>query len=154
MTTTDLSGIDHLAAVLPALSDLVDTMWHQQLDAPTASGTTVREELDRLMVLGATYTYWFRGEQPPELTAPVTYGWVPAAEFREVMDDLFAAVSAPGALDRTLTTAAGTVTASDFARAIAAGAVLHGRELAAAIGAHFDADPAALAALDPFAAAA
>ena len=152
-TIGDTATIEHLASALPALSDLVDRLWHQQLTLPTSSGESIGGELERLMVLGATYTYWFRGEDAPGLTAPVTYGWVPAAEFREVMDDLLAAVSAPGALDGKLQTPAGPIAADEFARLLATGAVVHGRQLAAAMGRRFDADPAALTVLDPFAAA-
>lgn len=141
-----------LSIVLDRLCGLVDSMWHQQLAAPTVTGVTVHELLDRMMIVAATHTYWLRGDGAPALDPPVTYGWVPAAEYREVMDDLCAAVMAPGATDQVVVTSGGEVHGGDLVRQLLVGALLHGWELAAAIGRRFDVPADVLVDIDPFAA--
>lgn len=144
---------DQLSGVLPPLCDVVDHLWHQQLAQPMPGGGTVHEALDRMMVLGATYTYLLRGEEVPELTPPTVYGWVPAAEFREVMEDLLDAAARPGSAERTIRTEAGDVSGDELIRRVAVGALLCGLELALATGRSFSPAVASRAAIDPFAVA-
>jgi hypothetical protein len=147
-----MDTIEQLRCATGALCDMVDRLWHQQLQLRTPSGHTVADELDQLMVLGATYTYQLRGDTAPEISPPAVYGWVPAAELREVMDDLVAAATSSGALENTVTTADGPMTGAEFVRLIVVGALLHGHELAASTGATFRPAPELTAAFDPFAA--
>lgn len=148
-----MDEVQQLGAVLPSLSSQVDRMWHGQLEAPMPYGGSVHQALDRLMVMGATYTHWLRGEAAPTFTPPFVYGWVPAAEFREIMDDLLDAASEPGAQQRMLDTPMGTMNGAELTRVIVVGAVLAGRDLAVATGRTFDVDAQVMRTLDPFAAA-
>ena len=93
-----MGPIEQLSYILPTCSSVVDRIQVMQMDDPTPCDKfTVHDILDHMMVLGGTFTYWFRGDDAPELKPPGVYGWVPAKEFREVMDDLLAAVTSPGA---------------------------------------------------------
>ena len=102
--------IEQLTYILPTVSSVVDRIQVMQMNDPTpCDNFTVHGILDHMMVLGATFTYWFRGEEAPELSPPGVYGWVPASEFREVMDDLLAAVKSPGAMERTIDSPVGAM---------------------------------------------
>ena len=147
-----MNDIDRLATVLPSLSSLVDRLWHGQLEHPVPNGGTVHQTLDRIIVMGTTYACWLRGRPATDCTAPMVYGWVPAAEFREVMDDLLAALGEPGMAEATLHTPMGTMTGAEVAHVILVGIVINGRALATATDRPFDVPPAVMAAVDPFAA--
>ncbi len=82
---------------------------------------------------------------------PGVYGRVPAAEFREVMDDLLEAVTSPGASERTIESPVGTMSGEDFARFVALDGMLHGWDLAVSTGQHFELPPAVVADVDEFA---
>ena len=126
---------EQLSHILPACTDLVDRIQVMQMNDPTpCEEFTVHDVLDHMMVLGGTFTYLFRGEEPPELTPPGVYGWVPSKEFREVMDDLFGAITSPGALERTIESPMGTMDGETFARLIAFDGLVHGWDLATATG--------------------
>lgn len=147
-----MNDIDHLTTVLPNLSALVDHLWHGQLEQPVPNGGTVHETLDRIIVMGTTYACWLRGRPTAECTPPLVYGWVPAAEFREVMDDLLAALGESGMAERALHTPMGTMTGAEVAHVILVGIVINGRALAAATDHPFDVPAEVMAAVDPFAA--
>lgn len=103
-----MEPIEQLSAIMPTLTDTVDGIGVMQMYDPTpCSEFTVHDVIDHMIVLGGSFSYWFRGEEAPELTAPPVYGRVPAAEFREVMDDLLTAVKSPGAMDRMVATPMG-----------------------------------------------
>ena len=72
--------LDH---ILPMLSSTVERIRVTQLSDPTpCTNFTVHDVLNHMIVGGGTFAYMFRGEQPPEITAPATDS-VPAAEFRK-----------------------------------------------------------------------
>lgn len=142
---------EQLSYILPTLSDTVDLITVDQLDDPTpCSRFTVHDVLDHMIVLGGTFSYLFRGEDPPELTAPPVYGWVPSAELREVMDDLLAAVRSPGAMERTIAAPVGEMPGSTFARFVAFDGLVHGWDLATATGQRFEPPVAVIAEVDDF----
>jgi len=146
---------DQLSYIIPTISSVVDRIQVMQMDDPTpCENFTVHDVLDHMMVLGGTFTYWFRGEEAPELTAPGVYGWVPSQEFREVMDDLLAAIKSPGALDRTIESPVGTMSGESFARLVALDGLLHGWDLATATGQRFEVPAAVIDAVADFAQAA
>ena len=74
---------EQLSYILPTVSSVVDRIQLLQLEEPTpCDDFTVHDVIDHMIVLGGTFAYMFRGEDPPEITAPGVYGWVPAAEPR------------------------------------------------------------------------
>jgi uncharacterized protein (TIGR03086 family) len=147
-----MNPIDQLTHILQALTTTVDEISPMQMnDATPCSEFTVHDVLDHMIVLGASFSYWFRGEEAPDLKAPAVYGWVPAAEFREVMTDLLAAVSAPGALERVVSTPMGDMPGDTFARLVAVDGLIHGWDLATATGRTFEVPADVIAAVDEFA---
>lgn len=130
-----MGPIEQLSYILPTCSSLVDRIEPMQMNDPTpCERFTIHDVLDHMMVLGGTFTYLFRGEEPPTITAPPVYGWVPAAEFREVMDDLLDAVKSPGALERTIESPLGQMDGDTFARLVAFDGLIHGWDIATATG--------------------
>jgi uncharacterized protein (TIGR03086 family) len=140
--------LDH---ILPMLSSTVDRIRVTQLSDPTpCTNFTVHDVLNHMIVGGGTFAYMFRGEQPPEITAPATDS-VPAAEFRRTMDDLLAAVRSDGTLDRTIAAPFGDLPGSTFARFVAFDGLMHGWDLARATGTTFEVPGEVVAAVDEFA---
>ena len=130
-----MGPIEQLSYILPTCSALVDRIQVMQMNNPTpCEEFTVHDVLDHMMVLGGTFTYMFRGEEAPELSAPGVYGWVPSKEFREVMDDLLDAVKSPGALERTIESPVGPMDGDSFARLVAFDGLVHSWDLAVATG--------------------
>ena len=143
---------DQLEQIIPTLNATVRRIQVMQMNDPTpCSKFTVQDVLDHMMVLGGTFAYWFRGEEAPELKAPSIYGVVPAAKFREVMDDLLDAVKSPGAMDRTIASPMGEMSGSTFARLVAFDAVVHGWDLASSTGVEFEVPADVIDAVDTFA---
>jgi uncharacterized protein (TIGR03086 family) len=143
---------EQLSYLLPTLSATVDRIQTMQMNDPTpCSEFTVHDVLNHMIVLGGSFTYWFRGDDAPELKAPGVYGWVPAAEFREVMDDLLDAVKSPGAMERTITTPMGEMPGETFARLVAFDGLIHGWDLASSTGQQFQVPPTVICAVDEFA---
>jgi uncharacterized protein (TIGR03086 family) len=146
---------DQLAHVLPALSTLVAGIDPAQLDDPTpCDHFAVRDVLDHMIVLGGTFSYLFRGEEPPTIVAPPPNGTVPSAPFQTTMTDLLDAVRSEGALERTIVSPVGTMPGSDFARLVAFDGLVHGWDLATATGLPYEPPEPVVAAVDDFARAA
>ena len=130
-----MTPTEQLEHIIPALSGVVDRIWHGQMEAPTACAKfNVHDVIDHMIVVGGTFAPLLRGQTPPVVTAPVVYGWVPAAEFTETMNELLAAVQSPGALDRTILSPFGEVSGDTFARFVAFDGLIHGWDLAHATG--------------------
>lgn len=143
---------EQLSYILPTVSSVVDRIQLLQLEEPTPCDEfTVHDVIDHMIVLGGTFAYMFRGEDPPEITAPGVYGWVPAAEFRETMDDLLAAVKSPGAMERTIESPMGPLPGSTFARFVAFDGLVHGWDLASSTGRGYELPPALVAEVEAFA---
>lgn len=143
---------EQLSSILPALTAMVDRIQPAQLNHPTpCSAFSVHDVLDHMIVLGGSVAYQFRGQEPPVIIAPPVYGWVPAAEFRKVMDDLLDAINSPGAMERTITAPVGELPGSTFARFVAFDGLIHGWDLATATGQNYEQPPAVIAAVDQFA---
>ncbi len=143
---------DQLAYILPTVSATVDRIQTMQMHDPTpCSEFNVHDVLNHMIVLGGTFAYWFRGEEAPELKPPAVYGWVPSAEFREVMDDLLEAVSSPGAMKRTMSTPMGEMPGATFARFVAFDGLIHGWDLASSTGQTFEVPREVISSVDEFA---
>jgi len=124
---------EQLSHILPACTGLVDHIQVMQMNDPTpCEKFTVHDILNHMMVLGGTFTYLFRGEKAPDLDPPAVYGWVPSKEFREVMDDLYDAITSPGALARTIESPLGPMDGETFARLVAFDGLVHSWDLATA----------------------
>lgn len=133
-----MDPIRQLNQILPALGDTVEEIRPDQLDRPTPCDRfTVHDVLDHMMVLGATFAHQFRGETPPEISAPPVYGRVPSIEFSTTMGDLLDAVQQPGALDRTIVSPLGALPGETFARFLAFDGLVHGWDLAVSTGSRF-----------------
>jgi len=143
---------EQLGYILPTLSTTVDRIDFEQLNDPTpCSNFSVHDVLDHMIVLGGSFTYWFCGEDAPELKAPCVSSRVPAAEFREVMEDLLAAVKSPGAMERTISAPMGEMPGSVFARLVAFDGLVHGWDLASSTGLKFELPPTVIDSVDGFA---
>ena len=65
-----MEPIEQLSYILPTLNATVDRIQPMQMNDPTpCSEFTVHDVLDHMIVLGGSFTYWFRGEEAPELKA-------------------------------------------------------------------------------------
>ena len=147
-----LQPTQQLGRLLPVLSDLVDRIDPEQLEASTpCEDFTVADILDHMITLGGAFSYLFRGEEPPTAEGPVCSGGVPKVTFRRVMADLLAAVESPGALERRITAPIGEMDGETFARLVAFDGLIHGWDLARATGQPYNPDPGVVAAVDGFA---
>lgn len=139
-----LTQFDQVGALL---GDVVAGIGPDQLDLPTPCAQfTVRGVLEH-MVGGATaFAAAYRGEaaQEPDL------GDVLAA-FGTAMGDLAAAITAPGALDRTIAAPFGEVDGESFARFVVLDGLVHGWDLATATGQPYDPPADLVAEVDAFA---
>lgn len=143
---------EQLTAIVPTLEELVDLVQPWQLTDPTpCSEFAVRDVLDHMIVLGGSFAYLFRGEDPAEPSVPDVAGWVPADEFRTAMDDLLAAVHTPGAMERTVHSPLGDLPGETFARFVAFDGLVHGFDLASATGLDFEVSADVVADVDAFA---
>ncbi len=139
-----LSQLDQLA---PLLAGVVGGIAAGQLDRPTPCAEfTVRDVLEH-MIGGATmFAAAYRGEAP----AAVDVGDV-LAGFGSALADLGAAITAPGALDRTVAAPFGEVPGETFARFVVLDGLVHGWDLATATGQAYNPPAALVAAVDDFA---
>lgn len=143
---------EQLAVILPTVNELVDRIDPADLQNPTpCTNFTVHDVLDHMIVLGGSFAHLFRGDQPPEQSAPVTEGRVPAPEFRKAMDELFDAVRSDGALERTVVSPVGEMPGETFARLVAFDGLVHGWDIARATGLTYDLPPDVVDAVDTFA---
>jgi uncharacterized protein (TIGR03086 family) len=144
--------IEQLSYILPTLSSIVDRIEPAQLDDATpCDNFTVHDILSHMIVLGGSFSYWFRGAEAPALEAPAKDGTVPAQRFRTTMDDLLGAAASPGALERLITAPVGEMPGDAFARLVAFDGLVHGWDLASSTGSSFEVPPAVVAAVDGFA---
>lgn len=140
-----------LTQILPALSALVDRIQPAQLASPTPCDKfTVQDILDHMITGGGAFAHRFRGEEPPEITAPNDPGRVPAPEFQATMDSLLAAIQSPGALERTISAPIGSMPGDVFARLVAFDGLVHGWDLATSTGQAYEPAPDVVAAVDDF----
>jgi uncharacterized protein (TIGR03086 family) len=144
---------DQLAAILPAVAGVVDGIDDHQLTAPTPCRRFLVEDLlDHMLVLGGTFGYLFRGEEPPAEQRSWTGGAsVPRAEFRTTMERLLDGVRSPGAMERVITAPVGQMPGEDFARFVALDGLVHGWDLAVASGQPYEPPDDVVAAVHAFA---
>jgi uncharacterized protein (TIGR03086 family) len=130
-----MNPAEQLDMILPVLGDLTASLDESQLDTPTTSTAfTVRNVLEHMTGGGTMFAAAFRGEAPPAM--PLTDD--ARAAFRTAMNDLQDAVHSPGALDRTIDAPFGEVPGEAFARFVALDGLVHGWDIATAIGRDYD----------------
>ena len=123
-----MDPIRQLEQLGPHLGGVVAGITPEQLDNPTpCAELTVRGILEHMIGGATAFAAAYRGEQPkePVLTDPL-------GSFGSVLGDLVAAVTAPGALDRTVAAPFGQVPGDTFARFIVLDGLVHGYDLATA----------------------
>ena len=139
-----LTQLDQLG---PHLGGVVAGITPDQLDRPTpCADFTVRGVLEHMIGGATVFAAAYRGEAPaePDLSDPLG-GFGPA------LGDLVAAISAPGALDRTVAAPFGEVPGETFARFVVLDGLVHGWDLATATGQPYDPPDELVAAVDAFA---
>src|SRR5207237_4549 len=131
----------------PLLAGVVGGISADELDRPTPCAEfTVRGVLEH-MVGGATmFAAAYRDQPPPE----PDFGDV-LAGFGPALAALAAAISAPGALQRTVAAPFGEVPGETFARFVVLDGLVHGWDLATATGQPYDPPADLVAAVDEFA---
>jgi uncharacterized protein (TIGR03086 family) len=139
-----LTQLDHLG---PLLARAVGSITPDQLDQPTpCSEFTVRGVLEH-MIGGATmFAAAYRDEAPaqPDVTDVL-------AAFGPALENLAAAIRAPGALDRTVAAPFGDVPGETFARFVVLDGLVHGWDLSRATGQPYDPPDELVADVDAFA---
>lgn len=130
----------HLAGVVAGISD-------EQLDNPTpCTDYTVRGVLEHMIGGATAFAAAYRGEQPsePDLSDPL-------GDFPAVLGDLVGAITAPGALERTVAAPFGAVPGETFARFVVLDGLVHGWDMATATGQAYQPPDELVAAADAFA---
>lgn len=131
----------------PVLGGVVAGLRGDQLDLPTPCGEySVRGVLEH-MIGGATmFAAAYRGDAPttPELGDPI-------AGIQAALGELSTAITAPGALDRTIDAPFGTIDGETFARFVVLDGLVHGWDMATATGQAYDPPDALVADVDAFA---
>ncbi len=133
-------GLDHdggtmdpltqLGQIGPLLAGVVGNLTSDDLDRPTpCSEYTVRGVLEHMIGGATVFAAAYRKEAPSE----PDLGDV-LAGFGPTLENLFAALTAPGALDQKIAAPFGEVDGETFARYIALDGIIHGWDLATATG--------------------
>lgn len=139
--------LTQLELLAPALGGVIAGISADELDNPTpCSEFTVRGVLEH-MIGGATmFAAAFRGEAPgePDLGDPLP-------GIGKALGNLIEAMSAPGALDRTVQAPFGEVPGETFARFVVLDGIVHGWDMATATGQPYSPDDDLVAAVQAFA---
>jgi len=142
-----MDPLTQLGQLAPLLGAVVGRITPDQLDRPTPCAEfTVRGVLEH-MIGGATmFAAAYRGKTPAE----PDLGDV-LADFGPTLEDLGAAISAPGALDKTVAAPFGEVPGETFARFVVLDGLVHGWDMATATGQAYDPSDELVTAVSAFA---
>jgi uncharacterized protein (TIGR03086 family) len=142
-----MDPITQLEQLGPHLGGVVAGIAPDQLEDPTpCAELTVRGVLEHMLTGATAFAAAYRGEEPgePDLGDPL-------GRFHEVLGDLVSAISAPGALDRTVQAPFGPLPGEAFARFVVLDGLVHGWDLARATGQVYDPPDELVAAAEAFA---
>jgi uncharacterized protein (TIGR03086 family) len=142
-----MDPLTQLDALGPHLGGVVAGIRPEQLDAPTpCDDFTVRGVLEHMIGGATAFAAAYRGAEPaePDLHDPL-------GSFGGVLGDLAAAMSAPGALDRTVAAPFGPTAGDTFARFVVLDGLVHGWDLAEATGQPYEPPDELVVAADAFA---
>lgn len=129
-----MDPITQLQQLGPHLAGVVSGIAPDQLDNPTpCANFTVEGVLEHMIAVATAFAAAYRGEQPPELDVAD-----PLGSFGPVLGDLVAAITAPGALDRTIQAPFGKLPGDTFARFVVLDGLVHGWDLATSTGQSYD----------------
>jgi uncharacterized protein (TIGR03086 family) len=142
-----MDPLTQLAQLGPLLAGIVGAITPDQLDRPTPCAEfTVRGVLEHMIGGATAFAAAYRGETPTE---PDTSDVL--AAFGPALNDLAAAISAPGALERTVTAPFGELPGDTFARFVVLDGLVHGWDLATATGQAYNPPDELVAEVDAFA---
>jgi uncharacterized protein (TIGR03086 family) len=139
-----LIQITHLG---PVLGGVIAEVRPDQLELPTpCADFTVRGVLEHMIGGATAFAAAYRGEEPtePDLRDPVV-------SVQAALGDLTDAMSAPGALDRTIQAPFGEIDGETFARFVVFDGLVHGWDIATATAQPYDPPTDLVAAVDGFA---
>lgn len=143
-----MDGVQQLDEIIPMLEGLVEKIAPEHLDDPTPCASfTVAGVLEHMIGGATAFAPAFRGGDAPA-EAP-TDGTV-QERWGRAMAELHAAVHTAGAQERTIASPFGEVSGSTFARYVAFDGLVHGWDLASAIGLPYDPEARLVAEVDTF----
>jgi uncharacterized protein (TIGR03086 family) len=132
--------ISQLESILPTVCDVADRVRPEQFDDPTPCATFAVRDVFSHMIGGASqFAPQLRGKTPPAPVYPraLSDAERPAA-LRAALEDLLAAVKAPGALGQTVQLPFGAVPGEVLARFLTVDGMVHTWDLATATGQDYD----------------
>jgi len=142
-----MDPLAQLAQLGPHLGGVVANITPDQLDQPTpCADFDVRGVLEHMIGGATAFAAAYRGEEPTEPDVSDPLGSFPA-----VLGDLVDAISAPGALDRTVQAPFGAVPGETFARFVVLDGLVHGWDMAVATGQAYEPPDELVAEADGFA---
>ena len=142
-----MDPITQLEQLGPHLDGVVAGIAPEQLANPTpCDDFTVRGVLEHMIGGATAFAAVYRGQEPQDPDLSDLLG-----DFGPVIGDLFAAISAPGALDQTVAAPFGEVPGETFARFVVLDGLVHGYDLATATGQPYTPPDELVAAADAFA---
>jgi uncharacterized protein (TIGR03086 family) len=149
---TTMGPLEQLAELGPLLGHVTSAIMPEDLDSPTSCANfTVRGVLGH-MIGGATqFAAAFRGASPPSASSDVSQGADVVARAQDALAGLVGAVASPGALDRTIASPFGEMPGDAFARFVVLDGLVHGWDIATAIGQTYAPSDALVAEADAFA---
>lgn len=142
---------EQLATIIPMLEAVAANIEAGQLhDTTPCSDFSVEGVLDHMTALAIGFAPMFRGEDPG--TAPSAPARATTTDaFVVALDQLLAAVTSPGALDRTIATPGGEMPGRVFGRLVALDGIVHGWDLATSTGQQWAPPEHLVAEIDAFA---
>ena len=143
-----MDPVTQLDEIVPLLNDLVSGLDDEALAAATpCANFDVRQILEHMVGGATTFAAAFRGTVPPAGPAPDDV----VDAFPRAMAELQDALRSPGALDRTIAAPFGEVPGEAFARFVALDGLVHGWDIATALGSPYDPPAEVVAEADAFA---
>jgi uncharacterized protein (TIGR03086 family) len=142
-----MDPLTQLGQVGPLLAGVAGNIGPDDLDRPTPCAEyTVRGVLEHMIGGATAFAAAYRQEPAPTPDlSDVMAGFGPALE------NLFSAVTAPGALDKTIAAPMGDVPGDTFARFIVLDGLIHGWDLATATGQPYNPPDELVAEVEAFA---
>ena len=127
-----MDGSEQLSMIIPMLKGVADRIREDQFGAVTpCADFDVAGVLGHMTGLASGFAPMFRGEEPALDSSPPA-DTSATDQFNHAMDELLAAVTSPGALERTIQTPGGPMPGAVFARLVAFDGLVHGWDLASA----------------------
>jgi uncharacterized protein (TIGR03086 family) len=142
-----MDQITQLEQLGPHLGAVVANIRPDQLNDPTPCAEfDVRGVLEHMIAGATAFAAAYRGAEPVEADLRD-----PLRSFGPALGDLVAAMTAPGALDRTVRAPFGELPGGTFARFVVLDGLVHGWDLATATGQTYEPPNELVAAADAFA---